>query len=41
MKDNVLLKSKLSQDALQLLKYVQEDSEVYSLQRDFLIKCWK
>lgn len=35
--DNLLLKSKLRQDGLQLLKNIQKESNVYSIQRDSLI----
>ena len=38
IEDNILLKSRLRQDGLQLLKYVQKESDAYSLQREYLIK---
>lgn len=34
---NLLLKSKLKQDGIFLLKYLQENSGSYSLQREFII----
>lgn len=36
--DNLLLSSRLRQDGIRLLKYVQKESGVYSLQREYLIK---
>ncbi|WP_373723687.1 hypothetical protein [Bacteroides heparinolyticus] len=38
IEDNILLKSRLRQDGLQLLKYVQKEADAYSLQREYLIK---
>lgn len=38
IEDNILLKSRLRQDGLQLLKYVQKEANAYSLQREYLIK---
>ena len=38
IEDNTLLKSKLRQDGLQLLKYVQKEDGAYSLQREYVIK---
>jgi len=38
IEDNFLLKSRLRQDGLQLLKYVQKEANAYSLQREYLIK---
>lgn len=38
IKDNILLKFRLRQDGLQLLKYVQKEADAYSLQREYLIK---
>lgn len=35
--DNPLLKSRLRQEGVQLLKYIQQHSGSYSLQREFLI----
>ena len=35
--DNPLLKSRLRQEGIQLLKYIQQHSDNYSLQREFLI----
>ncbi len=37
-KDNLLLKSRLRQEGAQLLKYIQQNSGNYSLQREFLIQ---
>lgn len=36
--NNLLLSSRLRQDGIRLLKYVQKESGVYSLQREYLIK---
>ncbi|MGI6793668.1 hypothetical protein ACMYZ5_04985 [Bacteroides sp. KG68] len=36
--DNLLLSSRLRQDGIRLLKYVQKESGAYSLQREYLIK---
>lgn len=36
--DNLLLKSRLRQEGCQLLKYIQQHSDNYSLQRQFLIQ---
>lgn len=38
IEDNILLKFRLRQDGLQLLKYVQKEADAYSLQREYLIK---
>lgn len=38
IESNILLKSRLRQDGLQLLKYVQKKDSAYSLQREYLIK---
>lgn len=38
IEDNILLKSRLRQDGLQLLKYVQKADGAYSLQREYVIK---
>lgn len=38
VEDNILLKSKLRQAALQLFRYLQESGGCYSLQREYLIK---
>ncbi|MEL5893926.1 hypothetical protein AAE250_10515 [Bacteroides sp. GD17] len=38
IEDNILLKSRLRQDGLQLLKYVQKEDGAYSLQREYVIK---
>ena len=38
IENNILLKSRLRQDGLQLLKYVQKEADAYSLQREYLIK---
>lgn len=38
IEDNVLLKSSLLQNGIQLLKYVQKEGNAYSLQREYLIK---
>lgn len=35
--NNLLLKSRLKQDGIFLLKYLQENSNSYSLQREFII----
>lgn len=36
--NDILLKNKLRQNGLQLLKYVQTEGKAFSLQRDYLIK---
>ncbi len=36
--DNLLLKARLRQEGTQLLKYIQQNSDNYSLQREFLIR---
>lgn len=38
IEDNLLLKSRLLQNGIQLLKHVQKEGNAYSLQREYLIK---
>ena len=38
VEDDILLKSKLRQDGIRLLKYVQQEDTNFSIQRDYLIR---
>ncbi|MBQ8672918.1 MAG: hypothetical protein IJ511_02520 [Bacteroides sp.] len=38
VEDNILLKSRLRQESLQLLTYLQQEGDTFSLQREYLIK---